>query len=95
VKDWWDRKVIDVCYITTTKVVRNGKWISHGLAEDIIVTNVSAKYKSQSIERDFSGNRDDLRFGEAQSERTEFGNAAFMYHGHRTLRLRRYGTLMT
>lgn len=75
------RRVIDARYITTTKIVRNGKWISHGLVEDIIVTNVSAKRKSQSVERDFSGNYDDLRFSESQSEKVEMGDVVFMYQG--------------
>lgn len=81
VKDWWGRKVIDARYITTTEAVRNGKWISHGLMEDITVTNVSAKYKSQYREFDYPVIPDEIRLGSSESERIEVGDVVFMYQG--------------
>lgn len=81
ITDFWGRKVVDARYITTTKVVRNGKWISHGLVEDIIVTNVSAKYKSQYTEFDYPVIPDEMRLGRSESERIEIGDVVFMYQG--------------
>jgi hypothetical protein len=61
VTDFWGRKVVDARYITTTKVVRNGQSISHGLVDDILVTNPVMKYRSQNIERDWNIPIDDLK----------------------------------